>query len=147
MTKDLNFTSEYSSLINRWRNSSDAKFIEIHKIKVLKNYGEFGNQFVCSAIEGGMMRCLSAPTLPIGDENPGGTTCRGLGLGLGGYAISSVNPSGRGSKNSHQTIPTMGETEWNVGHIAKHEVGGPFSPDHAFGTVIVGGFGPSSSKK
>lgn len=85
-----------------------------------------------------MTKSPSTPTPCTGDENPGGMIRQGRGFGLGGFAIFPTGTVRRGMK-SQQTAHTMGETGRNVGHTAKHEAGGPFSPDHAFNSVIVGG--------
>jgi hypothetical protein len=86
-----------------------------------------------------MTKSPSTPTPCTGDENPGGTNRHGRGFGLSGFATFSAGMVRRGIMRSQHTAHTMGETGRNVGHTAKHEAGGPFSPSHAFNSVIVGG--------
>jgi hypothetical protein len=61
---------------------------------------------------------------------------RGDGFGL---RESAIFPSGnvrQGGMKSQQPARTMGETGRNVGKSANRKAGGPFSPSHAFGSVI-----------
>jgi hypothetical protein len=58
------------------------------------------------------------------------------GFGSGESAIVPTGAVRQEDMKSQQPARTMGETGRNVGKSANHKAGGPFSPSHAFGSVI-----------